>query len=549
MSAEPRARVVLFWHMHQPEYRIAGVPLLPWTYLHALRAYSDMAAHLEAVPGARAVINFSPVLLDQLVDLARQAQAALAHGATPAEPLMAALLALPPPAGRRPLLHTCTRAHERNAHDRFADYARLAAVAARAAQDEAAAAAFPDAALADLVVWYHLVWLGESLRPGDPRAQRLLAKRHGYDAQDRGALLELVAELLSDLVPRYRALAQSGRVELAMNPYGHPLLPLLLDFAAARESAPGTELPPGPYPGGEERCRWHLRKGRERFEAVFGLRPRGCWPSEAAVSEAALALLDAEGFDWLLTSQSVQAASLHRHGAGLHGCASAGRRDGRSIVCYFRDDGLSDRIGFVYKDWQPRDAVADLVRHLEQAAPQRADRTVVLALDGENPWEYYPENGIEFVRGLYAALAEHPRLRLCTLAQCLDEDQARQPPFPTLVAGSWVHGQLLTWIGHPEKNRAWELLIEAKRRYDATVAPSAEAEMQLGACEASDWFWWPGAHNPAAPVADFDRLFRAHLRALYRSLGVAAPEALDRPFAQAAAGAAGPALGAMLPGK
>jgi len=80
MSADARARVVLFWHMHQPEYRIGGVPQLPWAYLHALRAYSDMASHLETVAGARAVVNFSPILLDQLVDLAQQAQAAAASG-------------------------------------------------------------------------------------------------------------------------------------------------------------------------------------------------------------------------------------------------------------------------------------------------------------------------------------------------------------------------------------------------------------------------------------------------------------------------------------
>ena len=39
-----------------------------------------------------------------------------------------------------------------------------------------------------------------------------------------------------------------------------------------------------------------------------------------------------------------------------------------------------------------------------------------------------------------------------------------------LVAGSWVYGTFSTWIGDPEKNRAWELLIEAKQTYDRVVA-------------------------------------------------------------------------------
>ena len=44
-----RLPVVLMWHMHQPQYRdaLTGEYVLPWTYLHALKDYSDMAAHLE----------------------------------------------------------------------------------------------------------------------------------------------------------------------------------------------------------------------------------------------------------------------------------------------------------------------------------------------------------------------------------------------------------------------------------------------------------------------------------------------------------------------
>ena len=55
--------VVLCWHMHQPEYRdpVSGVCDQPWTYLRALKDYTDMAAHLEQVPGSNAVVNFSPL--------------------------------------------------------------------------------------------------------------------------------------------------------------------------------------------------------------------------------------------------------------------------------------------------------------------------------------------------------------------------------------------------------------------------------------------------------------------------------------------------------
>lgn len=547
MSSDARGRVAILWHMHQPEYRIGGAPRLPWSYLHALRAYTDMASHLEVVPGMRAVINFSPVLVDQLLDVAAQAQAAALHRTTPAEPLLAALLA--PPQGvpaRRRVLAACVRAHDRNAGDRFTDYARLQARGREAlAAGDDAIAALPEAFITDLLIWYHLVWLGESVRAVDARSAALLAQRAGFEPAHRRALLELVAELLARLLPRYRALAASGRVEIAMNPYYHPLVPLLLDFGSARDAAPDTALPSRPYPHGLERARWHLRAGRARMQEVFGIAPRGCWPSEAGVSQATAELIAAEGFDWLAASQSVQNATLRRHGEALDPHSCTYRLDGTTLRCFFRDDGLSDRIGFVYKDWQPHDAVADLLRHLEALSARRDGRTIVLALDGENPWEYYPENGIGFLRGLYHGLATHPRLRPATFADCLDEEGL--PELPQIVAGSWVHGELLTWVGHSEKNRAWELLIDAKQRFDATPAPSAAAQQALAVCEGSDWFWWPGANNPGGPVSDFDALFRAHLSELYRQLGEAVPPVLDQPFASTTPAAKGAALGAMMP--
>jgi alpha-amylase/alpha-mannosidase (GH57 family) len=546
-----RARVAICWHMHQPDYRTGGAPLLPWTYLHALRAYTDMAAHLEAVPDARVVVNFSPVLLDQLLDLAQQAQAALDAQQPPTEPLMAALLTPPRGAARATLLRACLRVHPRNAHERYDEYARRALEAESAlARGDDAVAALPEQSVLDLLVWYHLVWLGESVRTSDERALTLVHQRGGFDAAQRRGLLALVAELLGQLLPRYRALAQQQRIELAMSPYFHPILPLLFDFRTAHEATPQVPLPDGAYPGGAERAHWHLQAGRARFESIFGITPRGCWPSEAAVSRASVEAIAAAGFDWFASSQSVQRATLHRHGETHEVQDCVYRLLGSRIAGFFRDDGLSDRIGFVYKDWQPRDAVADLVHRIDELAAHRDGRSVVLALDGENPWEYYPENGFEFVRGLYSALTQHPRLRMATFSECLQQNAGEAstlPALPDLVAGSWVHGQLLTWIGNAEKNRAWQLLIDAKRRYDAEPQPSDDARRALGICEGSDWFWWPGEHHGAKPVADFDAMFRAHLRALYLALGEDPPAALWQAFTQAHGAAAGHALGAMQP--
>src|SRR5690606_41854677 len=80
---QAKLELVLCWHMHQPEYRDPqdGRYRKPWTWLHGIKDYTDMAAHLETVPGARAVVNFSTILLEQLADCAARIERRLAGGA------------------------------------------------------------------------------------------------------------------------------------------------------------------------------------------------------------------------------------------------------------------------------------------------------------------------------------------------------------------------------------------------------------------------------------------------------------------------------------
>jgi len=109
--------------------------------------------------------------------------------------------------------------------------------------------------------------------------------------------------------------------------------------------------------------------------------------------------------------------------------------------------------------------------------------------------------------------------------------------------------QFAIWIGDPDKNRAWDLLVEAKRAFDRVVSEGrldegqrAEAARQLAHCEASDWFWWLGGDNSATNVAQFERLFRLHLAALYQMLGEPVPDQLTRPFAHGLVDGAGSAM-------
>ena len=81
-SQQPQLQVVFCWHMHQPYYKGAGKSdyHLPWVYLHGIKDYADMAAHLEDNPEAKAVVNFAPVLLEQIDDYVVQLEAWLERG-------------------------------------------------------------------------------------------------------------------------------------------------------------------------------------------------------------------------------------------------------------------------------------------------------------------------------------------------------------------------------------------------------------------------------------------------------------------------------------
>ncbi|MEW5839238.1 MAG: glycoside hydrolase family 57 protein [Pseudomonadota bacterium] len=567
-AATPPARlnVVLMWHMHQPEYRdpFSGEFQRPWTYLHAIKDYVDMAAHIEAHPEARAVVNFVPVLLEQIENYAEALQAYLhdRHAPLP-DPLLSALAADSAPQeekARVELIESCLRANEQRLIQRFPAYAGLARIARDFLKKPEQVRYLGHAFFADLCMWYHLAWMAETVRRSDARIRGLMDKGGGFDVHDRHILLQVIAELMTGLIPRYRELALRGQIELSMTPYAHPIMPLLLDISSTREAWQDVVLPMDKgvvahYPGGEERVRWHLHEGRRVFERVFGISPVGCWPSEGSVSAATLPLLAEAGFTWAATGSQVLHNSLRASGLAERFKACPHRLynvdSSPAPKMAFRDDGLSDLIGFKYSTWHADDAVGDLINHLVHIADHCHDGNHVasIIMDGENAWEYYPENGFYFLNGLYKRLAAHPRLRLTTYQELL-RDEPVVSELPKLTAGSWVYGTFSTWIGEKDKNRGWTFLIEAKRACDQVLASktlSAEQEqavlLQLAICEGSDWFWWFGDYNSAEAVRDFERLFRLHLVRLYELLGVEPPAILGEVMA---VGAGNPEAGGVM---
>jgi alpha-amylase/alpha-mannosidase (GH57 family) len=544
----PAARLdlVFLWHMHQPDYRdrASGEFAMPWTYLHALKDYSDMAAHLERHPRIRAVVNFVPVLLDQIDDYIDQ----FATGRF-RDPLLRWLdtdeLDALPPDERQRLLAACFRCNHPTMLAPFPQYRHLFELHESLTRKGSAALAYLSGAyFADLLTWYHLAWTGETVRRQEPLLAELMAKGEGYSLTDRRNLLQLIGRILAGLVPRYRALQARGQIEISATPACHPLAPLLLDFKVARDTLPEAPLPfADRYPGGRERVRRHLVAGRDSHARRFAAPPDGMWPAEGALSTEFASMLAAAGCHWAASGENVL-----KHSLGNDDMAAAHRPwrlpEAPGLTLFFRDDRLSDMIGFEYAKWHGRDAAAHCVAQLEAIAHEantanpKATPVVGIVLDGENAWEYYPYNAYYFFEDLYSLLEAHPDIRLRTYAEVAADPERPAAILPRLTAGSWVYGTLSTWIGEPAKNHAWDLLCAAKQSYDQVLASgrlnaaeTAAAEAQLAICESSDWFWWFGDYNPAPAVASFDRLFRHNLASLYRCLQLSPPAQLDVPIA------------------
>ena len=548
--------LVFLWHMHQPDYRDHGATrvgadstatgefVLPWVYLHAMKDYVDMAAHLERHPQIRCVVNFVPVLLDQIEDYAQQ----FASGQF-RDPLLR-MLATPDleniaAADRKLLLATCFRSNHTTMLAPFPHYQRLHEIYLLLAGDSESAYAYLSGAyFSDLVTWYHLAWTGETERRRNPLLATLMSKGEGYDAEDRRQLLASIGELITGLIPRWRALAERGQVEISSTPDTHPLSPLLLDFKAARESLPDAPLPfAAAYPGGRSRVIAHIDAARISHARRFGAPPVGMWPAEGAVSEDFVKHLAAADCRWIASGEGVLnnslAASKIADARAAYHPWKLERAPG--LTLFFRDERLSDLIGFDYAKWHGRDAAKHLVLQLEailDAVPENDNPVVSIILDGENAWEHYPYNGYYFFEDLYGLLAEHPRIRTTTYAELLARPSPPAPTvLPRLTAGSWVYGTLSTWIGDAAKNRGWDLLCEAKQSCDRVLtsgrldpAQVAAVNMQLAICESSDWFWWFGDYNPSAAVASFDSLYRRNLARLYGLLQLEPPAHLDTPI-------------------
>jgi alpha-amylase/alpha-mannosidase (GH57 family) len=494
--------------MHQPFYKdvVRDSYVMPWAYLHGTKDYFGMAALGAEFPQIHQTFNLVPSLLLQLEEYARgEARDPLFDLAfKPADELddrdRAEILDKFFPVPVRTMLQPFERyfqLYERRRGPRDGEFT---------VQD-----------FRDIQAWWTLVWLDHDHRPAD-----LVRKGSGFSEDDIQMLRSLTLETIRSVVPEYRKRQQEGVVEISTTPFYHPILPLLIDSRVDDGHVP-VEIR---FP---EDAREQLRRSREFMRERFVHPPRGLWPSEGSVSDAVASLAAEEGFQWMATDEGI----LGKSGVPLDYHQRSNlyrpyRRNG--ITIFFRDRNLSDLIGFHYMHGSAADGARDLVRRLKEI-PDGSH--VSIALDGENPWDYYANSGRDFLRYLFDGISKEPSLQAVTLSEACD----RLQPIPLnwLAPGSWANANFSIWMGHPEDHQAWEWIRRARaalmeQRQRVPAGQWEQAYEELLVAEGSDWMWWFGNDFSSDSDAIFDALFRQHIGNIYYLAGLTPPEGLQHPI-------------------
>ena len=558
--------------MHQPQYKdpVTGEYRLPWTRLHALKDYWGMVKMMEEFPKVHATFNFVPLLAEQIEEYASGRFKESWFDVAFAD---AASLTIEQ---RRAALE---RAFQVN--DLFLQrWPRFGELRSRLNSSgvEACAAHWSVGDWRDLQVLSQLAWMDEEYLQKDPAVRWLADKGSEFTEEDKAVLLDKQHELLAAVLPEYRIAAARGQIEISTTPYYHPILPLLCDSDIASIANPHTPrpIPPFQYP---DDAREHLVRAVAFHERVFGQKPAGLWPSEGSVSDQALEIAMELGFQWFATDEGVlgrtkgigfwrDAGGYPENGAQLYTPWRL-RRNGCEMTGFFRDHYISDLAGFVYSRMSAHAAADDLhrrIRAIGERQPHGQAATVSVILDGENAWEYYPENGREFLREFYRRIEHDPDISAYTMSEAMQAAPDR-PVLEGIFPASWINANFDVWIGHGEDVRAWDLLRDARNTYQRAVEraglkgnPASMAALaarqgsareagepadphviarltrafeSVLAAEGSDWCWWYGPEHGSQNDADFDALYRKHLSEIYRALGESAPDALAHPIKKA----------------
>lgn len=547
MSIGKKLSIAFYWHMHQPVYQLNtdGDYLMPWVRLHAVKDYLDMLLIINNFKKIKLNFNLVPILLDSFIDYGEKGYHDIHSRLTVTD------VSELTNDDKEFILNNFFDANYSSMIFPNEKYNKL--YQKRFVEEKAKTEDFSNQEYSDIMAWFNLAWVDPVYKKTYPEFEKLLRKGENYTLQDRIDIIELHRKIIRKIIPTYKEFSEQGRIEITTSPYYHPILPILLDIKSSQKNLSVVDSSLVDLNMTED-AKLQTEYALNRIEELFGKRPKGVWPSEHGVNPATLEMLKDLGVQWTVSDEGILANSINfdfiRDFKGYledpyflmksYKYKTKNSDKGSEIQMIFRDSVIPNLISFEYANHDPKVAAADLYDRIKviqnklQSSPDD-HHLLTIALDGENCWENYVEDGLPFIKKMYSMIEEDESLETVLISDYLDREKHHKE-LKKITSGSWINRNFQLWVGEPVKNLAWTYLKKVKDDLDVFIKENPDnnninlAKKELMIAQGSDWFWWYGEPNDSGQDHIFDYLFREHLKNVYRYLSLNPPAYLDFPL-------------------
>ncbi len=537
--------VAFVWHFHQPNYQTQpnGIRLMPWARLHAIKDYLDMLLIIKKFPNIKLNFSIVPALIDTIEDYAKDGHDIHSKlTVTPVEQLN--------DDDKLYILNYFFDVNYDNIISKNLKYNQL--YSKRYSNSEIGINDFSNQEYADIMMLFNLLWFDPVWKETYPELKEFEAKGANYTLEDRERLIELNRKIIRQIIPTFKQFQDEGRIEILTSPYNHPITPILLN-------PNDLKMPFLKYPMPDCKialaidAKEQIKIAFEKIEQTFGKVPKGFWPSEHCVSQKTLDVLANLGAKWVITDESVLANSLKKEFVrDFRGCYEdpydvcslylyKTKRE-KEINIVFRDSVIPNLITFEYARHDNIASANDLFDRIKTVhdklknAPDE-NHLLTIAMDGENSWDSYQEDGHIFLERIYSLINSDRNIKTVLISDYVEKNKNTEKLLKKVASGSWVNQEFQLWIAEPTKNLAWKYLVQARNdikeaeksgRLSKEQIRNAKSEIYIA--EGSDWFWWYGEPNNSGQDHIFDFMFREHLRNVYQIIEKPIPSYIDVPL-------------------
>lgn len=540
ISQSKKLSIAFYWHMHQPVYQLTpqGDYIMPWVRLHAVKDYLDMMMWVEKFDNLKLNFNYVPVLLDSLIDYENGAHDIHSRiTVTPVEQL-----------SHEDKIFIINNFFDANYQTMILQNEQYHNLYKKYQQNIESTDIFTEQEYSDLMALFNLAWIDPSFKNSDERLQRLVQKGEDYTLEDRIEIIEIQREIIRQIIPKLKKLVAENKIEVSTSPYYHPIVPILIDYKAIRKDNSDTDELSELHT--EEDAKIQTKMALDRIEKLIGKRPKGIWASEQCVSPNTLEMLSDLGVEWSISDEGNLARSIdfefvHDFKGYLedpyHLLKTYSYKTRNSdIKMIFRESTIYNLVSFEYANHNPVATANDLYDRIKVmqgkilSSPDQ-DHLLTIAMDGENCWENYIDDGNTFLQTLYELISKDESLETVLISDYIEKTKEHKKLDKVATGASFNRGYKL-WIDEPVKDIAWKYLKRAREDFisfskrEPNHPNLIDAQKELFICEGSDWFWWYGEPNSSGRDNIFDFLYRTHLKNIYRTLDLEYPKYLDEPL-------------------